>query len=104
MRNKLFKLLALFAMASMLLAACGGGGVTTEEGPAVEAPATEAPAAGEKAKVVKVNVDNARNVAMNYSISAIPTVIIFKDGQVHKKFVGLTSLQDLRKAVDEAAG
>ena len=39
MKNKLFKLLALFAMASMLLAACGGGGA-----------ATQAPA--EKVKVV----------------------------------------------------
>ncbi|MFA5865921.1 MAG: thioredoxin [Phycisphaerae bacterium] len=59
---------------------------------------------GQTAKIVKVNVDNARNTAMNYSISAIPTVIIFKSGQPAKKFVGLTSLKDLQTAVQEMAG
>jgi len=58
----------------------------------------------QQAKVGKVNVDNARGVAMNYNISAIPTVIIFKGGQPFKKFVGLTSLQELQKSVSEAAG
>ena len=46
MKNKLSKLLALFALTSMALAACGGGGTATTE----EAPAPAAPA--EKAKVV----------------------------------------------------
>ncbi len=59
---------------------------------------------GQTARVTKVNVDNARNVAMTYGISAIPTVIIFKDGQPAKKFVGLTQLADLQKAVGELAG
>ncbi len=61
-------------------------------------------AVGESAKVTKVNVDNARNVAMTYGISAIPTVIIFKDGQPAKKFVGLTQLAELQKAINELAG
>jgi len=55
----------------------------------------------QNAKITKLNVDNARNVAMNYGISAIPTVIIFKEGQPQKKFVGLTSLQELQNAVNE---
>jgi thioredoxin 1 len=62
-----------------------------------------AAAAGETAKVGKVNVDNARNVAMNYGISAIPTIIIFKNGQPQKKLVGLTALPELQKAVSELA-
>jgi len=57
-----------------------------------------------KAKVGKVNVDNAQSVAMNYGISAIPTVIIFKNGEPEKKMVGLTTLQDLQNAVNELAG
>jgi thioredoxin 1 len=61
-------------------------------------------AVGEIAKVTKVNVDNARNVAMTYGISAIPTVIIFKNGEPAKKFVGLTQLAELQKAVTELAG
>lgn len=60
-------------------------------------------AAGTKAKVGKVNVDNARNVAMTYGISAIPTIIVFKNGQPQKKFVGLTSLAELQKSVDDLA-
>lgn len=52
MKNKFYKLLAWFAVISMILAACGGGGTATEVAPTEEAPAVEAPAAGEKAKVV----------------------------------------------------
>jgi len=54
-----------------------------------------------KAKVCKVNTDDARDSAMEFSISAIPTIILFKDGQVQKKWVGLTSKKDLSAAVDE---
>jgi thioredoxin 1 len=52
-----------------------------------------------KAKVCKVNVDDAKTTAMNYVINAIPTVLIFKDGQLAKRNVGLTSLADLEKMI-----
>ena len=52
MKNNFYKLLAWFAVISMILAACGGGGTATEVAPTEEAPAVEAPAAGEKVKVV----------------------------------------------------
>jgi len=54
----------------------------------------------DKAKVGKLNVDNARNVAINYNISAIPTIIVFKAGQPEKRLVGLTSLEELKSAVE----
>ncbi|MAY74768.1 MAG: thioredoxin [Phycisphaerae bacterium] len=57
-----------------------------------------------KAKVGKVDTDANREVAVNYQISAIPTVILFKGGEVVKKFVGLTSKEDLSAAISEAAG
>jgi thioredoxin 1 len=57
----------------------------------------------DKIKVAKVNVDEARNVAMKYGISAIPTVIIFKDGEPQRKFVGLTTLEELKSAAEEIA-
>jgi thioredoxin 1 len=54
-----------------------------------------------KAKVCRLNTDEARDSAMEFGISAIPTLILFKGGQVQKKWVGLTSKKDLAAAIDE---
>ena len=55
----------------------------------------------DKAKICKLNTDDARDSAMEFSISAIPTIILFKGGQVQKKWVGLTSKKDLAAAIGE---
>ena len=54
-----------------------------------------------KLKVGKVDTDASREVSMKFGINAIPTLILFKDGQVAKKFVGLQSKVDLKTAIDE---
>jgi thioredoxin 1 len=54
----------------------------------------------DRAKICKLNTDEARDSAMEFGISAIPTVILFKEGQVQKKWVGLTSKKDLVTAID----
>jgi len=54
-----------------------------------------------KAKICKLNTDDARDSAMEFKISAIPTLILFKDSQVQKKWVGLASKKDLAAAIDE---
>ena len=41
-------------------------------------------------KVGKVNVDENQDLAMKYNVMSIPTIIIFKNGKVHKQFVGVT--------------
>ena len=56
---------------------------------------------GDKAKICKLNTDDARDSAIEFGIQAIPTIILFKDGQVQKKWVGLTSKKDLSGAIDE---
>lgn len=53
-----------------------------------------------KVKVGKLDTDANRDVAAKYSISAIPTVILFKDGQVAQKFVGLRKETDFKAALD----
>ncbi len=53
-----------------------------------------------KVKVGKVDTDSCRQTALKYNISAIPTIIIFKGGQVAKKFVGLQQKKDLHAALD----
>jgi len=54
-----------------------------------------------KAKICKLNTDDARDSAIEFGINAIPTTILFKDGQVKNKWVGLTSKKDLCAAIDE---
>jgi len=54
-----------------------------------------------KAEVGKLDIDNNRDTAMKYSISAIPTVLIFKDGEVAKQFVGMTRKEDIIEAMDQ---
>lgn len=55
----------------------------------------------DRAKICKLDTDEARDSAMEFGISAIPTIILFKDGQVQKKWVGLTSKKDLTEAIEE---
>ena len=55
-----------------------------------------------KVAVGKIDTDANRDVSMKYGISAIPTVILFKGGEVVKKFVGLTSKEDLSAALTDA--
>ena len=55
----------------------------------------------DKAKICKLNTDESRDSAMEFGIQAIPTVILFSGGQVHKKWVGLTSKKDMAEAIDE---
>ena len=54
-----------------------------------------------RAKVCKLNTDDARDSAIEFGINAIPTLILFKDGQVKKKWVGLTSKKNISTAIDE---
>ena len=52
-----------------------------------------------KAKVVKVDVDKAQQTAEKYSIMSVPTLILFKSGQVVKQMVGFQSKADLVKEI-----
>lgn len=68
-------------------------------GPTIDELATEF--AG-RAKVGKVNVDNAREVAMQFGIQSIPTVVMIKGGQVQKKWVGIQPKSALAGAITAA--
>jgi thioredoxin 1 len=50
---------------------------------------------GEKAKVGKLNVDENPNVAQQFGIMSIPTIMIFKNGTVAKQFIGVQSKEAL---------
>jgi thioredoxin 1 len=53
-------------------------------------------------KVVKVNVDDSPGIASGYGISSIPTVMLFKDGQVVDRFVGVQPKSRLQEAISQA--
>lgn len=53
-----------------------------------------------KAKMCKVNTDESRNTAAKFGINAIPTLILFKGGQVQKKWVGVTSKKDISDTIN----
>ena len=44
-----------------------------------------------KLKVVKLNVDESPTIAANYQVMSIPTLLIFKEGQVEAQLIGLVS-------------
>ena len=48
-----------------------------------------------KVTVVKCNVDDCEDIAVQYGIRSIPTLIYFKDGQVVDKSVGLVQKADI---------
>jgi len=54
-----------------------------------------------KARFCKVNTDEHREAAVEYAITAIPTIILFHRGQVEKKWVGLTNKKNITAGIDE---
>ena len=48
-----------------------------------------------KAKVGKINVDDNPNIAVEYNVMSIPTLIIFKNGKEEKRLVGLRDKEEL---------
>jgi thioredoxin 1 len=47
--------------------------------------------------VFKVDVDEGSGLAQEFKIMSVPTVIVFRNGQIHKRFSGLTSKENLLK-------
>lgn len=53
-------------------------------------------------KIGKVNIDDAQGLAQNYGVSSIPTLMIFKGGEVVDRFVGVQPKNRLQQALDAA--
>lgn len=58
---------------------------------------------GDKAKVGKLNVDENGQISSKFGIMSIPALKIFKGGVVVKEFVGVQSMEVLKKALEELA-
>jgi thioredoxin 1 len=60
--------------------------------------------AGDKAIIAKLNVDDNRTIATKYGISSIPTLLLFNNGEVISKFVGVQAKQVLVSAINNLKG
>ncbi len=67
--------------------------------PAVEALAEEL---ADVAVIGKLNVDENEEIAMQYGVMSIPTLIVFKDGKAVKKAVGVQAKEALEQMIKEA--
>jgi len=55
------------------------------------------------AQVVKLNVDDNPSVVEKYRIQAIPTLIVFRDGEETKRILGAVSREEIARAIDAHA-
>lgn len=53
----------------------------------------------DKVKVCKINVDEEPEITESYNIMSIPTMMIFKNGDKTKEFVGLTQKENILKEI-----
>ena len=67
------------------------------QGPIVEELAAKV---GGVNNICKLNVDEAPQTAGKYEVMSIPTILVFKDGEVVEKFVGLQDEKTLLNAVN----
>ena len=50
---------------------------------------------GDKIKVGKINVDENQELAMEYEVMSIPTIIILQNGEVKNSFVGVREKEEI---------
>jgi thioredoxin 1 len=65
--------------------------------PTVEAVAEEY---ADRAKFGKLNVDENQSVTARYQIRGIPTLLVFKNGEVQEQYVGVTSKDAIVKMLE----
>ena len=54
---------------------------------------------GDKVKIIKINVDNNPSISAKYGIRSIPTLMLFKNGELKFNQAGVLSAEDIKKVV-----
>jgi thioredoxin 1 len=55
-----------------------------------------------RAKIIKVDTDQAQDVAARFSVQSIPTLVILKNGNKVAQFVGMQQAETLKTALEQA--
>ncbi|HNQ26870.1 MAG TPA: thioredoxin [Aquaticitalea sp.] len=56
---------------------------------------------GDKADILKIDVDKNQQVAAQYQIRGVPTLIIFKEGKIRWRQSGVFSANELERLINE---
>jgi thioredoxin 1 len=59
---------------------------------------------GDAARVVKLNVDDNPSVVQRYRVEAIPTLILFQDGEEKDRIIGAVSNETIARAIEARVG
>src|SRR5579872_3166404 len=59
---------------------------------------------GQQYKFVKINVDESRDLSIQFGVTSIPTFVFIKNGQIKGKATGYMSKQDILARIQEAFG
>lgn len=51
--------------------------------------------------ILKINVDEHQDLAMQFGVMSIPTILLFEDGKQKKKSIGLMSKEDLENWIED---
>ena len=55
----------------------------------------------DKLKVGKVNVDDNPEISMKFGIRSIPTLMVFKDGEVQEQIIGAVPKSEIERALEK---
>ena len=56
---------------------------------------------GDKARIIKVDIDQNRELAAHYNVRSVPTLMIFQDGELKFRTAGVQSAAALKAELDK---
>lgn len=59
---------------------------------------------GDKCKFAKLNVDEARELSIQYGVTSVPTFVFIKNGEIKHKETGYMGKEDLQAKIEEFIG